>query len=115
MTKNIASGQVVTIRYTEIQLSRDKGGFSEREKEKKSFLTLLLCVADKLARLLLDVLGGAGALVDGLALLGATAVANLLDGLVALLHGLVEGLLLEGDLARLFKVLLANLFLVSVS
>jgi hypothetical protein len=87
---------------------------SERER-KKSFLTLLLGVADKLARLLLDVLGGAGALVDGLALLGAAAVADLLDGLVALLHGLVEGLLLEGDLARLFKVLLANLFLVSMS
>ncbi len=33
------------------------------------------------------------------------------SGLVALLHGLVEGLLLEGDLAALLKVLLADLLL----
>ncbi len=33
------------------------------------------------------------------------------SGLVALLHGLIEGLLLEGDLAALLKVLLADLLL----
>ncbi len=33
------------------------------------------------------------------------------SGLVALLHGLVEGLLLEGDLAALLEVLLADLLL----
>jgi hypothetical protein len=33
------------------------------------------------------------------------------SGFVALLHGLIEGLLLEGDLAALLKVLLADLLL----
>ncbi len=33
------------------------------------------------------------------------------SGLVALLHGLIEGLLLEGDLAALLKILLADLLL----
>ncbi len=68
-------------------------------------------VADKLAGLLLNILGGTGGLVHGSALLGALAVAHLGHGLVALLDGLVEGLLLEGDLTSLLKVLLANLFL----
>ena len=68
-------------------------------------------VADKLAGLLLNILGGTGGLVHGSALLGALAVAHLGHGLVALLHGLVERLLLEGDLTSLLKVLLTNLFL----
>ena len=75
---------------------------------------LAVRVADKLARLLLDVPGGAGALVDSLALLGSATVANLLDGLVAFLHGLVESLLLESDLARLFEVFFADFLLGSV-
>jgi hypothetical protein len=70
-------------------------------------------VSDELARLLLNILGCTGRLVHSPALLGALAVANLGDGLVALLHGLVEGLLLECDLTGLLKVLLANLFLKS--
>ncbi len=59
---------------------------------------LAVGVADELAGLLLDVPGGAGTLVDGLALLGPTTVANLLNGLVAFLHSLVEGLLFERNL-----------------
>lgn len=68
-------------------------------------------VADKFARLLLNVLCRASTLVDGLALLRAVAVANLFDRFVAFLHRLVEGLLLEGDLARFLKVLFAHFFL----
>ena len=68
-------------------------------------------VAHELAGLFLDVLGGAGGLVDGLADLLPLPVTDLLQGLVALLGGLVEGLLLEGDLAGLLEVLLADLLL----
>ena len=71
-------------------------------------------VPDELARLLLNVPGRAGGLVDGFALLGPAAVANLLYGLVALLYGLVEGLLLERHLTRFFKVLLADFFLCGI-
>jgi hypothetical protein len=74
---------------------------------------LAVGVADKLARLLLNVAGGARALVKCLALLGARSIADLLDGLVALLDSLIEGLLLEGDLASLLKVLIANFFLLN--
>ena len=72
---------------------------------------LAVGVSNKLARLLLNVLGCAGGFVDSAALLGALAIANLLKGLVAFLHSLVESLLLEGDLTSLFKILLANLLL----
>ena len=68
-------------------------------------------VSHKLARLLLHILGGAGGLIHGPALLRALAVAHLLDRAVALPHSLVEGLLLEGDLTLLLKVLLAHLLL----
>merc|ERR1719264_1843470 len=68
-------------------------------------------VPDKLAGLLLHILGGAGGLVHRPALLGPLTVANLLCRPVALPHRLVEGLLLERDLARLLKVLLAHLLL----
>ena len=68
-------------------------------------------VSDKLAGLLLNVLGGTRGLIHSPALLRALAVAHLLHRLVALLHGLVEGLLLEGDLTGLLKVLLAHLLL----
>ena len=75
---------------------------------------LTLCVTNKLAGLLLDVLGLARGLVDGPALLGSLAVADLLQGLVALLHGLVESLLLEGDLAGLLEILLTHFLLGSL-
>ena len=68
-------------------------------------------VSHKLAGLLLNVAGGAGGLVDGPALLRTLAVADLLERTVALLHGLLHSLLLEGDLTALLKVLLTNLFL----
>ena len=72
---------------------------------------LALGVSDELAWLLLDVLGGTAGLVDGAAFLWALAVANLLQRLVALLHGLVNSLLLESDLASFLEVLLANFLL----
>ena len=68
-------------------------------------------VTHKLAGLLLDILGGARGLVDGPALLGSLAVTDLLQGLVALLHGLVESLLFEGDLAGLLKIFLTHFLL----
>ena len=69
------------------------------------------CVTNKLAGLLLHILGGAGGLVHGLTYLRALAITDLLHGLVAFPHGLVEGLLLEGDGASLLEVLLAHLLL----
>ena len=72
---------------------------------------LAVGVSNKLAGLLLNVPGGARGFVDSATLLGALAIANLLKGLVAFLHSLVESLLLEGDLAGLLKVFLANLLL----
>ena len=74
---------------------------------------LAVGVSNKLAGLLLNVLGGAGGLIDSAALLRTLSIADLLEGLVAFLHGLVESLLLEGDLAVLLEVLLANLLLSS--
>ena len=68
-------------------------------------------VSHELAGLLLHVLGAAGGLVHSLADLLALAVTDLLYRLVALPYGLVKGLLLEGDLAGLLEVLLANLLL----
>merc|ERR1719264_711536 len=68
-------------------------------------------VADKLAGLLLHILGGAGGLVHRPALLGSLTVANLLNWLVALFHCLIVSLLLECDRALLLKVLLADFLL----
>jgi len=68
-------------------------------------------VTNKLTRLLLDVASGASTFVHSFALLGAIPVTNFLDGLVAFLDGLIESLLLEGDLTGLLKVLLADLLL----
>merc|ERR1719510_739692 len=65
-------------------------------------------VPDKLAGLLLHILGGAGGLVHRPALLGSLTVAYLLNWLVALFHCLVVSLLLECDRALLFKILLAH-------
>ncbi|TRY68925.1 hypothetical protein TCAL_15161, partial [Tigriopus californicus] len=50
-------------------------------------------------------------LVDGTALLGSLTIADLLQRTVTFLHLLLNGLLLEGDLAGLFKVLFTNLLL----
>ena len=75
---------------------------------------LTLRVTNKLAGLLLDVLGGARGLIEGPALLWSLPVADLLEGLVALLHGLVESLLLEGDLAGLLEILLTHFLLSSL-
>ena len=68
-------------------------------------------VAHELAGLLLHVLGGAGGLVHGAALLGTLAVAHLVHRFVALLHGFIKGLLFESDGALLLEVLLADLLL----
>ena len=68
-------------------------------------------VANKLAGLLLNILGGTGGLVHSPALLGALTIADLLQRSVTFLDGLVEGLLLEGDGAELLEVLLADLLL----
>jgi len=72
---------------------------------------LTLGVSDKLTRLLLNVLGGARRFIDSSALLRALTIANLLEWPVAFLDGLIESLLLEGDLTSLLEVLLANLLL----
>jgi hypothetical protein len=68
-------------------------------------------VSNKLARLLLNVLGGARRFIDGSALLRTLSIADLFNGLVALLNGLVESLLFEGNLTDLLKVLLTHFFL----
>ena len=68
-------------------------------------------VSNKLAGLLLNILGGTGGLIHGPTLLRSLAVAHLLHRPVALLHSLIEGLLLEGDLTGLLKVLLTHLLL----
>jgi len=72
---------------------------------------LTLGITNKLAGLLLDVLGGARGFIDSAALLRTLAIANLFNGPVAFLHGLIESLLLEGDLTGLLEVLLTNLLL----
>ena len=68
-------------------------------------------VTNKLARLLLHILGGTRGLVHSPALLGALAIALLLNGSVAFLHSLVHRFLLESDGALLLEVLLAHLLL----
>ncbi len=68
-------------------------------------------VTNKLARLLLNITSGARRLIDSPALFRSLAIADLFQGLVALLHCFIEGLLLEGDLTGLLKVLFADLFL----
>ena len=72
---------------------------------------LALGVSDKLAGLLLNVLGSAAGLVDSAALLRSLAVANLFQRLVALLDGFVNSLLLECNLTGLLEVFLAHLLL----
>ena len=73
-------------------------------------LFLALCVADKLARLLLNIPGGTRGLKDCPTNFLTLAIAALDQRLVALLDLFLLGLLFEGDLADLLKVLLADLF-----
>jgi hypothetical protein len=61
--------------------------------------------------LFLNVLGGTRRLIDGPALFRSLSIADLLEGLVALLDGLFDSLLFEGNLASFLKVLLADLLL----
>ena len=72
---------------------------------------LALGVSDKLAGLLLNVLGSTAGLVDSAALLRSLAVANLFQRLVALLDGFINSLLLECNLTGLLEVFLAHLLL----
>merc|ERR1712203_850279 len=66
-------------------------------------------ISNKLAGLLLHILGGTRGLVHSPALLRTLAIANLLQRSVTLLDCLVEGLLLEGDGAELLSVLVGAL------
>jgi hypothetical protein len=68
-------------------------------------------VTDKLAGLLLNVLGGTGGLVHCPALFWALTVTDLLQRLIALSHCFIQRLLLEGDLTGLLKVLFTHLLL----
>merc|ERR1712203_118103 len=72
---------------------------------------LTASVSDKLARLLLHILGRARGLVHRPALFGTLTIAHFLCGSVTLSHCLIESLLLEGDLTGLLKVLLTDLLL----
>jgi len=68
-------------------------------------------VSDKLARLLLNIFGGAAGLVHCPALLWALAVAHLFHRSVALLDRFINSLLFESDLACLLKIFIAHFFL----
>ena len=68
-------------------------------------------VSHKLARLLLNILGAAGALIHSPALLRSLAIAHFFNWFVAFLDSLIESLLLECDGAELFKVFLTDLLL----
>jgi hypothetical protein len=72
---------------------------------------LTVCVSNKLAWLLLNVLGGASRFKKSATLLWTLAIANLFKGLVALLHSLIESLLLEGDLTSFLKIFITDFFL----
>jgi hypothetical protein len=75
---------------------------------------LTLGVSNKLARLFLNILCGTRRLIYGFALLWTLSIADLCHGLVALPHIFFKGLLLEGNLADLLKILLTHLFLSSI-
>ena len=68
-------------------------------------------VSYKLARLLLNILGAAAALIHCPALLWSLTIAHLLQRLVTLLYSFIESLLFEGDGTNLLKVLLTHLLL----
>ena len=61
--------------------------------------------------MLLNVSGSTRRFIDGSTFLGSLSVADLFEGLVALLESLVDSLLLEGDLTGLLKVLFADFLL----
>ena len=69
------------------------------------------CVTNEPSLTVVDVLRCATRLVDGLALLWALPIANLLYRSITLPHHLLHRLLLESYLALLLKVLLAGLLL----
>jgi len=68
-------------------------------------------VSYKLARLLLNILGAAAALIHCPALLRSLTIAHLLHRFVTLLNCFIECFLLECDLTQLLKVLLTHLLL----
>merc|ERR1711862_368211 len=68
-------------------------------------------VSNEFAGLLLNVSGSTRRFIDGSTFLGSLSVADLFEGLVALLESLVDSLLLEGDLTGLLKVLFADFLL----
>merc|ERR1719244_2506421 len=71
---------------------------------------LTSCLSHKLSWLFLHILGCAGRLIHSPTLLRSLTITHLLYRIVAFLHRLIHGFLLERDGALLFKVLLANLF-----
>ena len=85
-----------------------KGATGSTDLDRKLLTT---SVTDKLAGLLLNVLGAAGGFVHRPALFRTLTIAHFLHWPVALPHCLVVGLLLERDLALLLEVLLAHLLL----
>ena len=68
-------------------------------------------VSYKLARLLLNILGAAAALIHCPALLWSLSITLFLNRFVTLLNSLIECFLLECDLTQLLKVLLTHFFL----
>ena len=68
-------------------------------------------VSYKLARLLLNILGGTGALIHCPALLRSLTIAHLLNRFVTLLNSLIDSFLFECDAALFLKVLLTHLLL----
>ena len=76
-----------------------------------NWLFLTSSVTNETSFSVVNVLGCARRLIDGLTLVRALAIANLLYRPVALPHHLLHRLLLERDLALLLKVLLTELLL----
>ena len=68
-------------------------------------------VSNKLARLLLNILGGAAALIHCPALLWSLSITLFLNRFVTLLNSLIDSFLFECDAALLLKVLLTHLLL----
>merc|ERR1719347_1042786 len=66
-------------------------------------------LSHKLSWLFLHILGCAGRLIDSSTLLRSLTITHLLYRLVAFLHSLIHGFLLESDCTLLLKVLLTNL------
>ena len=62
-------------------------------------------------RLLFDVSGGTGRLINSSTFFGSLSVADLFQRLVALFYSFVDSLLFESDLACFFEVFFAHFFL----